>query len=196
MKRTLMILEELQKRSESKCELCASTANLHIHIVTPHTREALEFATYICDTCESQIKKPETAVPNHWRCLNDSMWNTEPAVQVLAWRMLNHLNAEDWPQGLLDMMYMEEDTLAWAKSGYQDLATVVKHRDSNGAILESGDDVVLIKDLDVKGGGNFTAKRGTAVRRISLVHDNPEHIEGRIEGVHLVILTKFVKKSS
>ena len=91
---------------------------------------------------------------------------------------------------------MEEDTLVWAKSGYQDLATVVKHRDSNGTILESGDDVVLIKDLDVKGGGNFTAKRGTAVRRISLVHDNPEHIEGKVEGVHIVILTKFVKKSN
>tara|TARA_R110001632_G_scaffold95102_10_gene201190 strand:- start:1722 stop:2297 length:576 start_codon:yes stop_codon:yes gene_type:complete len=191
-----MIIEELQKRSESKCELCTSTDDLQLHIVAPHTREALEFATYICGTCKAQIEKPEEAEPNHWRCLNDSMWNPEPAVQVLAWRMLNHLKSEDWPQGMLDMMYMEEDTLAWAKSGYQDLATVVKHRDSNGTILESGDDVVLIKDLDVKGGGNFTAKRGTVVRRISLVHDNPEHIEGKVESVHLVILTKFVKKSN
>ncbi|MCW8844130.1 MAG: PhnA domain-containing protein, partial [Rhodobacteraceae bacterium] len=40
-----------------------------------------------------------------------------------------------------------------------------------------------------------TAKRGTAVRNISLVSDNAEHIEGRVEGQRIVILTKFVKKS-
>jgi len=53
----------------------------------------------------------------------------------------------------------------------------------------------LIKDLNVKGGG-FTAKRGTAVRGISLVADNAEHIEGRVSGQQIVILTKFVKKST
>ena len=67
----------------------------------------------------------------------------------------------------------------------------IKHVDSNGSVLKAGDTVVLIKDLNVKGAG-FTAKRGTAVRRISLVHDNPEHIEGRVEGQQIVILTKFV----
>ena len=53
--------------------------------------------------------------------------------------------------------------------------------------------MVLIKDLTVKGAG-FTAKRGTAVQRISLVADNPAHIEGRVEGQRIVILTEFVKK--
>jgi protein PhnA len=43
-------------------------------------------------------------------------------------------------------------------------------------------------------GSSLTAKRGTAVRNISLVPDNPEHIEGRVEGQQIVILTKFVKK--
>ena len=59
--------------------------------------------------------------------------------------------------------------------------------------LAQGDTVVLIKDLPVKG-ANFTAKRGTAVRGISLVLDNPAHIEGRVEGQRIVILTEFVKK--
>jgi protein PhnA len=53
--------------------------------------------------------------------------------------------------------------------------------------------VVLIKDLNVKGVG-FTAKRGTAVHRITLVPDNDAHIEGRVEGQRIVILTEFVKK--
>ena len=188
-----MILQELQSRSNNSCELCSNTEALTTHLVTPKMHEALENLVYICATCEAQIKEPETADPNHWRCLNDSMWFTEPAIQVLAWRMLNHLKKEGWPQDLLDMMYLEDATLSWAKSGYQDLENVIKHKDSNGTLLKNGDDVVLIKDLDVKG-ANFTAKRGTAVKRISLVHDNEDHIEGKVDGQHIVILTKFVKK--
>jgi protein PhnA len=69
----------------------------------------------------------------------------------------------------------------------------VKHIDSNGTILENGDTVTLIKDLEVKG-ANFTAKRGTSVRNIRLVHDNPEQIEGKINGQGIVILTQYVKK--
>ena len=52
----------------------------------------------------------------------------------------------------------------------------------------------MIKDLDVKG-TSFTAKRGTAVRGISLVADNPEQIEGRVNGTQIIILTKYVKKA-
>lgn len=59
--------------------------------------------------------------------------------------------------------------------------------------LGAGRYVILIKDLPVKGAG-FTAKRGTAVRGISLVLDNAAHIEGRVEGQRIVILTEFVKK--
>ena len=66
--------------------------------------------------------------------------------------------------------------------------------DSNGTPLETGDTVVLIKDLNVKGGG-LTAKRGTAVRKITLVHDNAEQIEGKVDGQQIVILTQFVKKA-
>jgi len=52
----------------------------------------------------------------------------------------------------------------------------------------------FIKDLNVKGGG-FMAKRGTVVRGISLAANNPEHIEGRVNGQQIVILTQFVKKT-
>ena len=39
-------------------------------------------------------------------------------------------------------------------------------------------------------------KRGTAERNISLVLDIPAHIEGRVHGQQIVILTQFVKKSA
>lgn len=129
---------------------------------------------------------------NHWRCLNDAMWSEVDAVKVIAYRMLHQLKGEGWPMDLLDMIYLDEDVLSWAKEGVAD-ENAVKHVDSNGAVLENGDSVVLIKDLKVKGGG-FTAKRGTAVRNITLVHDNPEHIEGKVEGQRIVILTQYVKK--
>ncbi len=66
--------------------------------------------------------------------------------------------------------------------------------DSNGVVLQNGDTVVLIKDLNVKGGG-FTAKRGTAVRGIRLDPDNAEYIEGKVDGQQIVILTQYTKKS-
>tara|TARA_R110002050_G_scaffold153344_3_gene281018 strand:- start:151 stop:564 length:414 start_codon:yes stop_codon:yes gene_type:complete len=130
---------------------------------------------------------------NRWRCLNDSIWSEVNAVKVIAWRILNTIKNEGWPNDLLEMMYMDEDTEAWAKDGLTSDDAIV-HLDSNGVQLNAGDSVVLIKDLKVKGGGNFTAKRGTAVRNITLVHDNADHIEGKVEGQRIVILTQYVKK--
>jgi protein PhnA len=186
----------LHARSESKCELCGATENLSVYEIPPSSNGSADECVLLCATCREQIEHPEKVDVNHWRCLNDSMWSQVPAVQVMAWRMLTRLSSEGWPQELLDMMYLDDETLAWAKAtgeGESD-EEAVKHVDANGAILEAGDTVTLIKDLNVKG-ANFTAKRGTAVRGISLVADNPEHIEGRVNGQQIVILTKFVKKA-
>jgi protein PhnA len=186
----------LQARSGSKCELCSATENLNIYKIPPNSNGNADQCLLICQTCQQQISNPETVDVNHWRCLNDSMWSQIPAVQVMAWRMLNRLSNEGWPQDLLDMLFLDDDTLAWAQATGEanSDSDVVQHIDSNGVVLTTGDSVTLIKDLPVKG-ANFTAKRGTSVRRISLVVDNPEHIEGRVNGQHIVILTKFVKKS-
>lgn len=85
---------------------------------------------------------------------------------------------------------LPEAVLAEAEGG---AVPQVVHRDTNGVVLAAGDTVVLIKDLPVKGAG-FTAKRGTAVRGISLVAENAGHIEGRVDGQRIVILTEFVKR--
>jgi protein PhnA len=185
----------LQNRSNQQCELCGNTENLKPFLVEPQQSDDANDHILLCETCRGQIENPDTIQANHWRCLNDSMWSEIPAVQVMAWRMLHRLRNEGWPQDLLDMLYLDEETLEWAKATGEDKdpSEIIVHKDSNGAVLESGDSVVLIKDLKVKG-TSFIAKRGTAVRRISLAHDNPEHIEGKVEGTQIVILTKFVKK--
>jgi len=186
----------LYERSESKCELCGAMESLGVYEIPPASDGSTDQSVLVCETCREQIETPEEMDANHWRCLNDSMWSQIPAVQVMAWRMLTRLRGEGWPQDLLDMLYLDDETLTWAKAtGEEENAEdAVKHVDCNGAVLEAGDAVTLIKDLNVKGGG-FTAKRGTAVRGISLVADNPEHIEGRINGQQIVILTQFVKKA-
>ena len=189
--------QELLTRSGSKCELCGATEGLDMYEIPPGSNGGPDECILVCASCLEQINHPEKMDVNHWRCLKDSMWTQLPAVQVMAWRMLTRLNSEAWAQDLLDMLYLDEDLLNWAQAagdGSHDDSSL-KHLDSNGAVLEAGDTVTLIKDLQVKG-ANFTAKRGTAVRGISLVADNSEHIEGRVNGQQIVILTKFVKKSN
>lgn len=194
----MSIEQTLLQRSNSSCELCTNDSNLSVYAVPPVSEDSADKSVLLCDTCLSQIEAPETADVNHWRCLNDSMWSQVPAVQVMAWRMLTRLSAEGWPQDLLDMLYLEEDVLAWAQEGFEQTSGAEPDEsptlDSNGTVLQAGDTVTLIKDLDVKGTG-FNAKRGTAVRNISLT-SNPEHIEGRVNGVRIVLLTCYLKKSS
>ncbi len=185
----------LRARSDGKCELCAVTGKLAVYHVLPSDDATVDVSVLLCATCREQIEEPDKIDVHHWHCLSESMWSQVPAVQVLAWRMLNHLSGETWARDLLDQMYLDEDTLAWAQAGAASSETVLEHRDSNGAVLAAGDTVILTKDLNVKGAG-FTAKRGTAVRGISLVQDNAKHIEGRVNGQQIVILTEFVKKSA
>jgi protein PhnA len=191
----MSISAELHARSGAVCELCGSPTGLTVYEVPPVDAPNAANCILVCDTCNAQIAAPGTEDPNHWRCLNDSMWSAEPAVQVMAWRMLTRLRGEGWPADLLDMLVLDDETAAWAQATGEGEAReeVAVHRDCNGVELVAGDTVVLTKDLNVKG-ANFAAKRGTAVRGISLVHDNPEQIEGRINGQVIVILTQYVKK--
>ncbi|MFT6334670.1 MAG: protein PhnA [Saprospiraceae bacterium] len=189
----MSISRELEKRSASKCELCANEAKLSTYIVSPKQGDKLEHQVCACSVCLDQLENSANIDPNHWRCINDSMWSQEPAVQVVAYRMLHKLKSSDWAGDLIDMMYLDDDTKAWAEEGIVDESESVVHKDSNGTILEPGDTVTLIKDLKVKG-ASLVAKRGTAVRRIRLVRDNANHIEGKVEGQTVIILTQYVKK--
>ncbi len=186
----------LMTRADSKCELCGATNNLDVYAIPPDLDGGFDKSILACDTCCSQINKDVDMDTNHWRCLTESMWNENLPVQVMSWRMLSRLNAEGWAQDALDMLYLEDDALTWAKvtgEGEAEDAALI-HKDSNGVTLQSGDTVVLIKDLPVKG-TSMVAKRGTAVRKIGLVNDNAEHITGRVNGQSIVILTQFTKKT-
>ena len=187
----MSIEQALNSRSSGKCELCSSTQDLTVYEVPPIETHA-DKCILTCSSCHSQLQGEADVDVNHWRCLSDSMWSSVPAVQVVSWRMLKRLDSESWAIDLLDMLYLDEELIAWAEAGLpmdSDEPTL----DCNGVSLQAGDTVVLVKDLNVKG-ANFTAKRGTAVRGIGL-SSNPEHIEGKINGQRIVIISAYTKKS-
>lgn len=188
----MSILATLIERSGNQCELCTSTEQLNVFDVPPVEANA-DKCLLACHTCRQQLTGEAEIDANHWRCLGESMWSSVPAVQVTAYRQLHALSHEPWAQDNLDMLYLEDEIKQWAEQGLHnhdnDTPTTV---DSNGTVLQAGDNVTLIKDLPVKGAG-FTAKRGTAVRNISLTN-NPEHIEGRVNGTRVVLVSKFLKK--
>lgn len=149
----------------------------------------------LCGKCLAQIEKKSELDSNHWHCLTESMWSEVPAGQIMAWRMLDRLRTESCAMDNLEMRYLTDENLAWAKAtgDHESDAAVNLHTDTNGQLLQNDDSVVLIKSLDVKG-STLNAKMGTVVKNIRIVEDNTNQIEGKIEGQQIVILAKYVRK--
>ncbi|USD68083.1 alkylphosphonate utilization protein [Vibrio sp. SCSIO 43136] len=179
-------------RCDSKCELCGAETSLTPFAVFPHTNVTVDHAIMLCDTCLDQAEDADKMDVNHWRCLNDSMWSQVEPVQVMAWRQLTRLTGkgETWAQDLLDMMYMEEETMTWAMKG---MSADDKHLDFNGVELKKGDDVTIIKDLPVKG-SSMVVKQGTVVRGIGLAKDDPALFSGKVEGRDIWLRCEFCRK--
>lgn len=169
------------------CVLCAAPD------AAPATLAPGDDVALLCPVCAAALSGDITPGPR-WRCLGDAIWSEDAATQIAAWRLLKALPGESWAADLLDSVYLDPRVLVRAEAG-DAVPSGVEHRDSNGALLASGDTVVLIKDLPVKG-SSMVAKRGTAVRGIRLVPDNAAQIEGRVNGQQIVILCQFVKKSA
>ena len=111
--------------------------------------------------------------------------------------MLNRLRNESWASDQLDMLYLDDQVLEWAKAtgDHVNEASVDLYKDAYGVVLQQGDTVILTKNLDVKG-ASVNARLGTVIKNIRLVPDNTEQIEGKIDGQQIVILTRYVRKQS
>jgi protein PhnA len=67
-------------------------------------------------------------------------------------------------------------------------------RDANGNVLQTGDSVIVIKDLKVKG-SSTVVKVGTKVKKIRLV-DGDHDIDCKIEGIgSMGLKSEFVRKA-
>lgn len=185
----MSISQKLKDRCGDMCELCAAEAATEEYTVSPKNDEAIENQVAICNTCLAAIDDKESAF--HWRCLEGSIWNPEPSVQALSYRILQGFKEEDWASNLISSVDLDESVKEWAMSALE-VADV--HKDAFGNKLETGDTVVLTQGLNVKG-TSFTASKGTVVKRIKLVPDNTDQIEGKVNEQVIVILTKYVKKA-
>lgn len=184
----MSLSSSLAARCQQTCELCGSAPASIEYLVSPKTEESPENQVALCPVClESMNDKSQI---QHWRCLEGSIWNPEPAVQALSYRLLSGFQEEEWARQILHSVDLEESVIEWALSAFQ-LADV--HKDAFGNTLENGDTVVLTQALNVKG-TSFSAAKGTVVKKIRLVPDNTAQIEGKINEQTIVILTRYVKK--
>lgn len=184
------LLAPLSARANHVCELCGGSADLTPIEVGPSDLPKMERAVLVCGACLAAEAAEQLGGP-HWFCLQESAWSEVLPVQVHSYRLL-HKVAEGWAAELIEQIYMEEDVLDWARRGVVD-PNKPKTVDCNGAVLADGDSVTLIKDLVVKG-ANFTAKRGTLVRKIRL-NEDPGLVEGRVNGTGIFLKTEFLKKA-
>ena len=184
----MSISHQLKQRNSDLCELCNAENATTAYTVSPKNDDLIENQVALCDTCLKAIDDVNASF--HWRCLEGSIWNPEPSVQALSYRIMQNFKNEEWVSSVLNNVDLDESVVDWAMSAFQ-VADV--HKDAFGNILENGDNVVLTQALNVKG-TSFTASKGVVVKRIKLVHDNTEQIEGKINDQVIVILCKFVKK--
>ena len=87
--------------------------------------------------------------------------------------------AHEWPVQIMEEKNQEPDQIV---------------RDANGQPLTDGDDVILIKDLKVKG-SSTVLKKGTKVKSIRLGATSDGHeVDCRMESGHFMLKACYLKK--
>lgn len=185
---TMPISEKLADRNQALCELCNSKSASNEYLVSPKNEHVPENLVALCDDCYSKLDKIQD--DDYWRCLEGSIWNPEASVQALSYRILYLHKNKEWADSIIHSVELSESTINWAMSIFE---VEEGHIDAYGNKLENGDNVILTQALNVKG-TNFSAAKGTVVKRIKLVPGNTGQIEGKINDQTIVILTKYVKK--
>ena len=108
--------KDLTRRSRASCELCnQSGVPLTIYEVPPEPKvPQLDSVLHLCETCTSQLRKPQKIDPNHWRILSETVWSEVPAAQIMSVRILRHLaSTNPWAQEILEDVYLDEELETW-----------------------------------------------------------------------------------
>lgn len=111
--------KDLARRAKSKCEITgASGVPLWPYEVPPVVGDPdIERTLLISSTCREMLKHPERLAGRSWQCLAEAVWSDRPAVQVVAWRMLNELaKREDWAREALAEVFLDPDIEEWARN--------------------------------------------------------------------------------
>ncbi|MDF1823695.1 MAG: hypothetical protein P1U68_03575 [Verrucomicrobiales bacterium] len=105
--------KELTRRAKSKCELCeAAGRKLAVVELPPEPREPeIERCLMLCDDCAQAVLEPKRFQGgDHWRCLAQTVWSGEPAIQAAALRLLKRQEgSQPWAREALETMFAEEE---------------------------------------------------------------------------------------
>ena len=105
--------------------------------------------------------------------------------------------ASEYTYEMGDLIVCPECAHEWSPSEAAEAADAALIRDVNGNVLQDGDDVVIAKDLKVKGAGGGTIKVGTKVRGIRLVQGVGDHdIDAKVDGFGPMQLKSSVVKKA
>ncbi len=92
------------------------------------------------------------------------------------------------------MFICPECAFEWSKLEHEEMLSANLVKDVNGKVLNNGDTVIIIKDLNVKGARD-NLKIGTKVKNIKLDSDGVHDISGKVDGFGaLYIKGEYVKK--
>jgi protein PhnA len=105
--------------------------------------------------------------------------------------------SSEYTYELGDLIVCPECAHEWSPSEAAEAADAALIRDVNGNVLTDGDDVVIAKDLKVKGAGGGTIKVGTKVRGIRLIQGVGDHdIDAKVDGFGQMQLKSSVVKKA
>lgn len=192
----MSIEQSIISRSNNTCEVCQKNTPEHIFTIHPDKEVLENNSVYICNDCYQPLSLNQALESSYWTFIADKIWDENPTIQIIAYRVLNGLKHEAWAQDALDMIYLEEEVAQKANLfEYSASQVAQKHRDALGQELFDNDSVVLTKSLDVKG-STVNARLGTVIKNIRLDKNNHDYIEGKIDGQSIMILTKYLRKQN
>jgi protein PhnA len=111
--------KDLTRRAKSKCEITgAAGVALWPYEVPPVPEDPdLERTLLVSPECREMLEHPDRLSGRGWQCLAETVWSEMPAVQVVAWRMLNELaKREDWAREVLEEVFLDPEVEAWARN--------------------------------------------------------------------------------
>ncbi len=111
--------KDLTRRAKSKCEITgAAGVPLWPYEIPPVGEDPdIDRILLVSNECRAVLENPKLLAGRSWQCLAEAVWSENPAVQVVAWRMLNELaKREDWAREVLDEVFLDAEVEAWARA--------------------------------------------------------------------------------